>query len=88
MMLPDTPSWKSWRVTLDFILDHPRRVYTNLFPARHTWYLLATIIVLNGIDWAAFELLSIGNKEIEALPTEYRVLDGLFQALGEYHRLT
>ncbi|GLI81137.1 hypothetical protein PoHVEF18_009509 [Penicillium ochrochloron] len=82
MMLPDTPSWKSWRVTLDFILDHPRRVYTNLFPARHTWYLLATIIVLNGIDWAAFELLSIGNKEIEALPTEYRVLDGLFQALA------
>ncbi|KAJ5359147.1 uncharacterized protein N7496_011560 [Penicillium cataractarum] len=82
MMLPNTPSWKSWRVTLDFILDHPRRVYTNLFPARHTWYLLATIIILNGIDWAAFELLSIGNKEIEALPTEYRVLDGLFQALA------
>ncbi|KAJ5450235.1 uncharacterized protein N7458_006684 [Penicillium daleae] len=82
LMLPNSPSWKSWRVTLDFILDHPRRVYTNLFPARHTWYLLATIIVLNGIDWAAFELLSIGNKEIEALPTEYRVLDGLFQALA------
>ncbi|KAJ5167448.1 uncharacterized protein N7482_006229 [Penicillium canariense] len=82
MMLPNTPSWNSWRVTLGFILDHPRRVYTNLFPARHTWYLLATIIVLNGIDWAAFELLSIGNKEIEALPTEYRVLDGLFQALA------
>jgi Trk-type K+ transport system membrane component len=86
LMLPNSPSWKSWRVTLDFILDHPRRVYTNLFPARHTWYLLATIIVLNGIDWAAFELLSIGNKEIEALPTEYRVLDGLFQALGKYSR--
>lgn len=69
-------------MTLDFILDHPRRVYTNLFPARHTWYLLGTIIILNGIDWAAFELLSIGNQEIEALPSEYRVLDGLFQALG------
>jgi hypothetical protein len=37
---------------------------------------------LNGIDWAGFELLSIGNKDIESLPTEYRVLDGLFQALG------
>ncbi|KAF3399952.1 Low-affinity potassium transport protein [Penicillium rolfsii] len=82
MMLPSTSPWKPWRVTLDFILDHPRRVYTNLFPARHTWYLLATIIILNGIDWAAFELLSIGNKEIEALPTEYRILDGLFQALA------
>ncbi|KAJ5114361.1 Potassium transporter [Penicillium alfredii] len=81
IMLPDKPAWQSWRVTLDFILEHPRRVYTNLFPARHTWYLLGTIIILNGIDWAAFELLSIGNKEIEVLPTEYRVLDGLFQAL-------
>lgn len=57
-------------------------MYTNLFPARHTWYLLGTIIILNGIDWAGFELLSIGNKKIESLPTEYRVLDGLFQALG------
>ncbi|CAG7915824.1 unnamed protein product [Penicillium olsonii] len=82
VMLPDRPRWQSWRVTLDFILEHPRRVYTNLFPARHTWYLLGTIIILNGIDWAGFELLSIGNKDIESLPTEYRVLDGLFQALA------
>ncbi|KAJ5921859.1 hypothetical protein N7516_009562 [Penicillium verrucosum] len=82
IMLPDRPAWQSWRITLDFILEHPRRVYTNLFPARHTWYLLGTIIILNGIDWAAFELLSIGNKDIESLPTEYRVLDGLFQALA------
>jgi Trk-type K+ transport system membrane component len=82
LMMPNNPSWQSWRVTLDFILDHPRRVYTNLFPARHTWYLLGTIIILNGIDWAAFELLSIGNQEIEALPSEYRILDGLFQAFG------
>ncbi|KAJ5819105.1 hypothetical protein N7474_004696 [Penicillium riverlandense] len=81
-MLPNRPAWQSWRVTLDFILDHPRRVYTNLFPARHTWYLLGTIIILNGIDWAAFELMSIGNKSIQALPAEYRVLDGLFQALA------
>ncbi|KAJ5642387.1 hypothetical protein N7490_006387 [Penicillium lividum] len=81
-LLPDRPAWTSWRMTLDFILDHPRRVYTNLFPARHTWYLLGTIIVLNAIDWAGFEILSIGNKEIESLPSEYRVLDGLFQAVA------
>lgn len=80
MLLPSSAAWRSWRITLDFILDHPRRVYTNLFPARHTWYLLGSIILLNGIDWAGFEILSIGNKEIESLPTEYRVLDGLFQA--------
>ncbi|KAJ5901601.1 hypothetical protein N7495_002129 [Penicillium taxi] len=81
-LLPDRPNWHCWRTTLDFILDHPRRVYTNLFPSRHTWYLLGTIIILNGVDWAAFEILAIGNKEIDELPTEYRVLDGLFQALA------
>ncbi|KAE8148201.1 cation transport protein-domain-containing protein [Aspergillus avenaceus] len=81
-MVPNGPTWESWRITLDFILDHPRRVYTNLFPRRHTWYLLGTIIVLNGIDWAGFEILAIGNKEIERLPAGYRVLDGLFQALA------
>ncbi|KAF9885950.1 hypothetical protein FE257_012240 [Aspergillus nanangensis] len=81
-LIPNKPSWEPWKVTLNFILDHPRRVYTNLFPARHTWYLLGTIIVLNGIDWAMFEILAIGNKEIELLPTGYRVLDGLFQALA------
>jgi Trk-type K+ transport system membrane component len=57
-------------------------VYTNLFPARHTWYLLLTVILFNGIDWAGFEVLAIGNKEIESLPTAYRILDGLFQALA------
>ncbi|KAJ5673593.1 hypothetical protein N7507_002720 [Penicillium longicatenatum] len=81
-LIPNQPSWRSWQMTLDFILDHPRRVYTNLFPARHTWYLLGTIIVLNAIDWAGFEILSIGNKQIQALPSEYRVLDGLFQAVA------
>ncbi|KAL2853377.1 cation transport protein-domain-containing protein [Aspergillus pseudoustus] len=81
-MIPDQEAWKSWRITLDFILDHPRRVYTNLFPARHTWYLLTTVILFNGIDWAGFEVLAIGNKEIESLPTGYRILDGLFQALA------
>ncbi|OJJ45738.1 hypothetical protein ASPZODRAFT_152742 [Penicilliopsis zonata CBS 506.65] len=80
LVLPNRPYFQEWRVVLNFILDHPRRVYTNLFPSRHTWYLLGTIIVLNGIDWAGFELLSIGNTEVDSLPTKYRILDGLFQA--------
>jgi hypothetical protein len=38
--------------------------------------------VLNGLNWASFEILSMGNREVEALPMGFRILDGLFQALG------
>lgn len=34
--------------------------------------------------WAAFELSALDNEEIGSLPPKYRVLDGLFQALGKF----
>lgn len=80
-LLPRIRWFEEWGCVLDFILDHPRRVYTHIFPRRHTWYLLATVILLNGIDWAGFELLSIGNASIQGIGP-YRVIDGLFQALA------
>lgn len=75
--------WTERASTLRFLLDHPRRCYTNLFPAQHTWWLLLVVITLNGIDWAAFEILNIGNPKIDGvLPTNVRVIDGLFQAIA------
>ncbi|KAH8906239.1 TrkH-domain-containing protein [Coniochaeta sp. PMI_546] len=68
--------------TFHFILKYPRRVYTNLFPARATWWLLFMVIWLNSVDWVCFELLNIGNPVIENIPKGPRVLDGLFQALA------
>ncbi|KAI3542908.1 cation transporter [Colletotrichum abscissum] len=68
--------------TLAFILKYPRRVYTNLFPSRPSWWLLFMLISLNSVDWVAFEVLNIGNSVIEKIPTGYRVLNGLFQALA------
>lgn len=70
------------KATLQFILKYPRRVYTTLFPARPTFWLLFMLIALNCIDWVAFELLNLGNPVIDAIPRGSRVLDGLFQALG------
>ncbi|MCJ1337526.1 hypothetical protein MMC09_002808 [Bachmanniomyces sp. S44760] len=81
-LLPNRPKFEQYRVTLRFLLDHPRRCYTNLFPSKHTWWLLGTIMLLNGIDWAAFEVLNIGNNLITSLPRGVRVLDGLFQAVA------
>ena len=73
---------QKWRTVLMFILDHPRRVYTNLFPAPQTWWLVLSLICLNGADWLFFEILNIGNPATDAIPPRYRVLDGLFQAFA------
>jgi Trk-type K+ transport system membrane component len=81
-LIPNTPYYCDWKDTLKFVLDHPRRVYTNLFPSAPTWWLLLTLIVLNGTDWLAFELLNIGNDTVSSIPGGSRVLDGLFQALA------
>ena len=75
-------TWQKRRRILTFILDHPRRVYTNLFPSQQTWWLVMTLVVLNGTDWIAFEVLNIGNPTTDAIPPHYRVLDGLFQAFA------
>ena len=77
------PKWEKRVRTLRFLLDHPRRCYTNMFPAQHTWWLLLAVVTLNSIDWAAFEILNIGNEVLtKALPTNIRVIDGLFQAFA------
>ncbi|GAW21174.1 hypothetical protein ANO14919_106920 [Xylariales sp. No.14919] len=71
-----------WKATLEYILKYPRRVYTNLFPQRQTWWLVFMLFVLNGTDWAAFEVLNLGNQSLSGIPIGSRVLDGLFQALA------
>ena len=76
------PRMQKWRNVLVFILDHPRRVYTNLFPAAQTWWLVLSLICLNGADWIFFEVLNIGNPVTDAIPPRYRVLDGMFQAFA------
>ncbi|KAK3319960.1 cation transport protein-domain-containing protein [Cercophora scortea] len=73
---------RSLKDTFRFILHYPRRVYTNLFPSRPTWWLLFMLILLNSIDWVAFELLNLGNPAVESIPPGSRVLDGLFQAIA------
>ncbi|KAK1783199.1 cation transport protein-domain-containing protein [Copromyces sp. CBS 386.78] len=74
--------FRELKETLQFILDYPRRVYTNLFPQRQTWWLAFMLILLNSVDWVAFELLNIGNPAVESLSKGSRVIDGLFQAVA------
>lgn len=76
-------SFKDFKGTLQLILKYPRRVYTNMFPARQTWWLLFMVCLLNCTDWTSFEILNLGNPTIEVIPVGPRIIDGLFQAIGK-----
>jgi Trk-type K+ transport system membrane component len=46
---------------LRFLLDHPRRCFTLLFPARATWWLFWVLVVLNGTDLVFFIILDVSR---------------------------
>jgi Trk-type K+ transport system membrane component len=44
---------------LKFLLDHPRRCFTLLFPSKATWWLFWILVILNGIDLIFFIVLDV-----------------------------
>lgn len=46
---------------LRFLLDHPRRCFTLLFPSKATWWLFWVLVGLNGIDLIFFIILDVCN---------------------------
>ncbi|OAA60745.1 Cation transporter [Cordyceps fumosorosea ARSEF 2679] len=75
-------SFRETKRAIRLLLEDPRRVYTNLFPSRLTWWLVFMLVGLNAIDWALFELLNLHNPVVRSIPVGPRVLVGLFQALA------
>ncbi|RDL40939.1 putative potassium transport protein 1 [Venustampulla echinocandica] len=67
---------------LRFLLDHPRRCFTLLFPSKATWWLFWILVMLNGVDLIFFIILDLGNTIVTQLPVNIRVLDGWFQAVA------
>ena len=65
---------------LRFLLDHPRRCFTLLFPSRATWWLFWILVLLNGVDLIFFIILDLNDPVVTSLAPGYRVLDGWFQA--------
>lgn len=65
---------------LQFLLDHPRRCFTLLFPRAATWWLFAILVILNGLDLIFFIILDLNDPVVDVLSPGIRVLDGLFQA--------
>jgi potassium uptake Trk family protein len=44
---------------LKFLLDHPRRCFTLLFPSKATWWLFWILVILNGLDLVLFIILDV-----------------------------
>jgi potassium uptake Trk family protein len=63
-----------------FLLDHPRRCFTLLFPAKATWWLVWILVGLNGLDLLFFIILDLHDPTITSIPPKFRVLDGWYQA--------
>jgi len=69
----------SRKETYAFLLDHPRRCFTLLFPRSTTWWLFLVLFIMNFFDLFFFLILDLGNDYVDATPVGYRILDGLFQ---------
>ena len=72
----ESPTYQELR----FLLDHPRRCFTLLFPSKATWWLFWILVLLNSIDLVFFIILDLNDETVTSLAPGYRVLDGWFQA--------
>lgn len=75
-----TPKFGRTHESLGFLLDHPRRCFTLLFPSQATWWLFAILVIFNTVDLILFICLDLNSPVVEDLPTSIKVLAGLFQA--------
>ncbi|OAQ99042.1 hypothetical protein LLEC1_04592 [Akanthomyces lecanii] len=75
-------TFQGTKLAVELLLRDPRRVYTNLFPSRLTWWLLFMLVCLNTADWVLFEVLNLHNPVVGSIPVGPRVPVGLFQALA------
>ncbi|KAI9322789.1 cation transporter [Dichotomocladium elegans] len=78
-----TPSSQSLRrETFRYLLDHPRRCYTLLFPSTQTWWLLIVLITITIAEVVCFIALDFWLPVLQDLPWPSRFLDGFFQSVA------
>lgn len=70
---------------LNFLLEHPRRCYTLLFPSKQTWILFGILFVLNFVDTLLIVTLDLHNPAVNVLPLGKRILAAIFQAASARH---
>ncbi|KAI8877424.1 TrkH-domain-containing protein [Backusella circina FSU 941] len=83
ILFKTTPSSYAMRKeTLSYLLDHPRRCYTTLFPATQTKWLLIVLIGITLIEFVTFISLNYWLPILEGVSWGSRILDGLFQSVA------
>ncbi|KAG1137617.1 hypothetical protein G6F37_011101 [Rhizopus arrhizus] len=78
-----TPNSKEMeRETFRYLLDHPRRCYTTLFPATQTWWLFIILIIITLVELISFLALNYWLPILSGISGGSRFLDGLFQSVA------
>ncbi|KAL6357043.1 hypothetical protein LRP88_10660 [Fusarium phalaenopsidis] len=85
IMAKVTPRHSPTQEPLAFLLNHPRRCYTLLFPSQPTWILFAIIFALNFVDVLLIILLDLHNPEVASLSLDARIPAAIFQAASARH---
>ena len=61
IVVPRTsPLWEELR----FLLAHPRRCFTLLFPSEATWWLFWVLLILTGLDVLLYVVLDVGGNAL------------------------
>lgn len=68
--------------TFRYLLDHPRRCYTTLFPSTQTKWLLIVLIGITAVEFVSFVALNFWLPVLEGMDWGARILGGLFQSVA------
>ncbi|KAI9278115.1 cation transport protein-domain-containing protein [Sporodiniella umbellata] len=83
IMYKVTPeSFAMRKETLKYVLDHPRRCYTSLFPSYQTKWLLVVLVTINLSQFLCFIGLNYWLPVLEQLDNVTRITSGLFQSVS------
>lgn len=80
-----SPRHSSLQAPLSFLLKHPRRCYTLLFPSKPTWVLFGILFIMNVVDIILIIVLDLHNPAVNNLPPGPRLLAAIFQAASARH---
>ncbi|KAH7127557.1 cation transport protein-domain-containing protein [Dactylonectria macrodidyma] len=79
------PRRSSIQEPLSFLLNHPRRCYTLLFPSGPTWALVGILMLLNIVDIVLIIVLDLDNAAVAYLPGGQRLAAAIFQSVSSRH---